>query len=250
MTWAFFHYVLAEFALPSGIGILLLTASVITRRKILGIAALILLTAFSMRVVGWPLAHSLEIRTRPIAVEDCPFADVVFPLGGILAPQKNPDGPVEFGLGGPRFERALELFSAGRARAILLSGARTPPGSTSEGERLRREAIRRGVPADAITVTGEAPNTEAEALAYRELARRRNWKSLLLVTSAFHMWRAAHLFRRIGVDVVPVPVGFTPKPQFFPPTVDAWMPEPDNLVDAERCIKEYEGMIFYTVVRR
>ncbi len=178
MIWAFFHYVLAEFALPSGIGVLLLTASVITRRKILGIAALILLSAFSMRVVGWPLAHSLEVRTRPIAVEDCPFADVVFPLGGILAPPKNPDGPVEFGLGGPRFERAIELFSAGRARAILFSGARTPPGSTSEGELLRREAIRRGVPADAITVTGEAPNTEAEAEAYRELARRRNWKSL------------------------------------------------------------------------
>ena len=235
---------------PSGLAAALLVGSVVTRRRALGAAALGVLAVFSMPVVARTLIRSLEHHVRVVAAAQSPVADAVFPLGGVLMAQQRLDSPTVFGHGGLRFERALDLYFTGHARFIVLSAAGIRTGFPSEGERLRMVAIARGVPAEAVIVTREAPDTAAEAEAFHELAVQRHWTRLLLVTSAFHMWRAQFLFRNCGAQVIPVAVDFSDAPQIFPLTMEWWMPQAIWLAESESAIKEYEGMVFYSVVRR
>jgi uncharacterized SAM-binding protein YcdF (DUF218 family) len=62
-----------------------------------------------------------------------------------------------------------------------------------------------GVPDEAIVrQQGHTRNTREEAAAAARLVRERGWKRVGVVTSAWHMRRALGLFRRAGVDAVPL----------------------------------------------
>jgi uncharacterized SAM-binding protein YcdF (DUF218 family) len=177
----------------------------------------------------------------------------VFPLGGILTVSSGLAGADEFGDSADRFERAVALYQAGRARVLALSKVRPfVPGTLSEGERLRRMAIARGVPPSAIMLTAETVNTAAEADALSALASQQHWKRVLLVTSAFHMPRAMRLFRDAPAEIVPVPVGYESRDsrlrgaEFRP---ECWMPQAEALLHSERALREYMGILFYTIAR-
>ena len=108
---------------------------------------------------------------------------------------------------------------------------------------------RRGVPASAIVLTREVVNTASEAEAVEELARERGWKSILLVTSAFHMPRARLLFRNRGFEVHPVPVdyqsGDLERESEF--SIHGYVPQGDGLARSDKALREYLGMAAYTV---
>lgn len=249
MNQLFLHQSLPVFVLPLGISLVCLAAALRWRRRILIAAPLVLLAVFSMPLVSDALLRSLENRYPRIATAQCPAADAIFPLGGMLEPRSGPDTPAELSQDGGRFERALELYFAGRAPTLLLSAAwneqRDLP---SEGAVLRDFAIARGVPAQAIVVTPQVMNTEAEADALSHIAAARHWRRVLLVTSAFHMWRAVRLFRRCPVEIVPVPAAFQAGPLRF--GFDTLLPRGEGLFHSERALREYLGVLFYSVVRR
>jgi uncharacterized SAM-binding protein YcdF (DUF218 family) len=64
------------------------------------------------------------------------------------------------------------------------------------------------VPPEAIVVTDRVTNTAEEAAAVAALLAPRGARSVLLVTSAFHVPRARALFERAGLVVHPFPVDF------------------------------------------
>jgi uncharacterized SAM-binding protein YcdF (DUF218 family) len=75
-----------------------------------------------------------------------------------------------------------------------------------EGETLRQQALALGLPADSLATTSRVRNTAEEAqVVARSLPAG---ASIVLVTSAFHMPRAARLFQRQGLAVIPYPVDF------------------------------------------
>lgn len=80
-------------------------------------------------------------------------------------------------------------------------GAREPHATV-----LGRTALALGVAPDRIMYVDQARDTEAEALA---VARTVNGARVALVTSAWHLPRAAALFRGAGVDILPCPADFT-----------------------------------------
>ena len=242
------HRTLPLFALPLGFSLLCMAAALRWRRKVLVAAPLVLLTVFSLPVVSDVLMHLLEDRFPRVPTAACPTADAIFPLGGMLGVRGRPGDPVELKESGARFERGLELYFARRAPTLLLSGAwNSLPGVPSEGELLRGVAIARGVPASAIVVTPIVPNTEAEAVVLRDLAAARGWKRVIVVTSAFHMFRAARLFRKCGVEIVPVPADFRAKPPSAIQVFD-FLPGAEALFRSEIALHEYLGVLFYSVV--
>ena len=103
--------------------------------------------------------------------------------------------------------RGLELWRAGRARHLVLSGG---PGSgarnPSEPERLRDALVRWGVPAEAIIVEPRSRNTRENAIASARIVAEHRFRTLVLVTSAAHVPRALGCFRAAGLspDVLPV----------------------------------------------
>jgi uncharacterized SAM-binding protein YcdF (DUF218 family) len=94
----------------------------------------------------------------PAAVEGLPTADAIVVLGGSMYATQRDDGSVHLyaRYTGNRFETAIEAFRAGRAPIIVFAGGGTGiEGTPMEGERNRRRAIERGVPAEAALAAGQ-----------------------------------------------------------------------------------------------
>ena len=61
---------------------------------------------------------------------------------------------------GARADTAITLWKAGWAPIIVFSGAAIDPDSVSSAEIMRREALRQGVPENAVLVEGASTTTE------------------------------------------------------------------------------------------
>ena len=109
-----------------------------------------------------------------------------------------------------------------------------------------RAAIARGIPAEKILVTREVGNTADEAQAVAVLMRERGWQKIILVTSAWHMRRAARQFRKAGVDFVPFPVDYQIDPR-SPLTPLDLLPRADGLRLTETALREWYGIVFYAI---
>jgi uncharacterized SAM-binding protein YcdF (DUF218 family) len=113
---------------------------------------------------------------------------------------------------------------------------------------MRRAAVARGVALADIDVTGEAGNTRDEARAVAEYCRKQGFKRIILITTAWHMPRAAWLFRRAGVDFVPFPVDYRVDPT-RPLTLLDFVPNATALQNTETALRECYGNAFYRVFR-
>jgi uncharacterized SAM-binding protein YcdF (DUF218 family) len=113
-------------------------------------------------------------------------------------------------LAGARFERAMEAYDVyhdGYAPVVVLSPGPEEPAEQvlrSRGVYLPREAdpvrealVGLGIPRSAIVIgDGTVDNTAAEALLLRDLAARRGWHTVIVVTSKFHTRRTGFAMRR------------------------------------------------------
>lgn len=198
------------------------------------------------RLMGW-----LETRYPLIPLAQVERADAIVVLGGIMGPPPARDGQPNWSEAVERFEAALALLQAGRANQVVFSGARVPweDKLTTEGHELKRRAIARGVPADRIVVGPVVDNTAAEARAAAGLMRAKSWRRVIVVTTGWHMPRAALQFRRAGVEAVYFPVDLradlsSPLTVIdFVPTAGAWQM-------TETALRECYGWMFYWLFRR
>jgi uncharacterized SAM-binding protein YcdF (DUF218 family) len=98
---------------------------------------------------------------------------------------------------GERVRKAVELYRAGWAGRVLLSGAlyRT---YLPEVDLMRREAINQGVPEGRVlTLSSGAAGTAEEIRQMEALLKQHGWKRVLLVASNYHTRRVRLLARKI-----------------------------------------------------
>ena len=76
----------------------------------------------------------------------------------------------------------------------------------TEGEVLKEYAISNGIPSEKIFVTKDVENTADEAVAVKGLINPS--KRIILLTSAYHMYRAKRLFEKQGFEVIPYNVDY------------------------------------------
>ena len=98
-------------------------------------------------------------------------------------------------------------------------------------------------------VTREVGNTADEARVVRDIMAGRGWKKIILVTSAWHLPRAARQFRKAGVDFIPFPVDYlidTDRPL----TLLDFLPRATGLRDTEAALREWYGIAFYALFAR
>ena len=98
-----------------------------------------------------------------------------------------------------RLRIGIELFEAGAAPLLVLSGGGTGP--TAEAELMRRSAISHGVPPTATLVDPVSRDTFENARETARLLSARGLDSVLLVSDRVHLPRAALLFRLAGLRV-------------------------------------------------
>ena len=95
-----------------------------------------------------------------------------------------------------RFFGGIALYKAGKAQKLVFTGGKKPweKAKKSEGEVLKEYAISSGIPSDKILITKDLENTADEAVAVKELISPN--KRIVLLTSAYHMYRAKRLFKK------------------------------------------------------
>ena len=143
---------------------------------------------------------------KPISAIDS--ADAIVVLSGMLEINEVGDSTyIEWG-DPDRFFGGIALFKAGKAQKLVFTGGKMPWDKTNktEGEVLKEYAILNGIPSEKTLVTKDVENTADEAVAVKELINPS--KKIILVTSAYHMYRTKRLFEKQGFIVIPYKVGY------------------------------------------
>jgi uncharacterized SAM-binding protein YcdF (DUF218 family) len=113
--------------------------------------------------------------------------------------------------GASRILTAVDLVRTGRAKTLVLGGSILPlpgkPGLPSMAA-VQDWVVSWHVINGAVTNLGICANTHDEALAFKKLKESQGWKKVILVTSALHLRRSVALFKKQGIEVVPVPADF------------------------------------------
>jgi uncharacterized SAM-binding protein YcdF (DUF218 family) len=194
-----------------------LALSFCQRRRRLGLclvsAGTALLVTFSNNFVSMSLTRRLESRFPaipemaagkpiPTSIERCRFIAV---LGSGHADLRGVSATGRLSTSGlARIVEGVRLYRALPGATMILSGPSLPHGY-SHASVLATAALSLGVSPDRIILLDTAKDTEEESIA---VARIAGGARTALVTSAWHMPRAATLFRNAGVDFVACPSDF------------------------------------------
>lgn len=214
-------------------------------------AAIIVLIIGSMPIVTKSILHSLESNQIRLSVHEIQSADAIVVLSGMLTSVETSQG-IDFEWVDPdRFLGGVELLIANRAPYLIFTGGRMPwqKNMASEGEFLKKQTIIYGISQQHVLVTNSAQNTEEEARAVKALLDETlgtRPKRIILVTSAFHMSRAKHLFASNGLIVTTYPVDF--KADISDLTPMSFIPTAIALRDLELAYRELLGRIYYSTV--
>lgn len=145
-----------------------------------------------------------------------------------------------------RVPAAAEAFFAGRSEKIMLCGGkiRSFSGrSMTEAENMYEKALELGIPETSIMIEKESQNTVENILCSLLELQRAMWlnrvKSVLLVTTTYHMRRSLHIARYLfpsHIKVYPCPADDTTTRR------DQWMNTPEGI---DRATAEALNIIKY-----
>lgn len=185
-----------------------------------------------------------ELRYPPVPISSSPTADVIVLLGGDVGLPVPPR--TESQLHGNRLLHAFRLFEASKAPLILVTGGNVFPQEGLSAEATYSKAILAGwgVPDDAILTESKSRNTRQNALYSHQILSAQGIDRILLVTSAFHMPRAAAVFRHAGFEVMPSPSSVSVTDYRRPKLLD-WWPSLGNLGKAQVLMRERLGIFVY-----
>lgn len=141
-----------------------------------------------VRVLGWPLAAAGR-------GEGGAAVDAIVVLGAPL----RADGSCGEVLV-ERVRAGVELWRAGAAPLVIVSGGRTRGAARAESEAMADVALELGLPAEALVVEAASRSTYENAHRVAEILRQRGLARVRVVTTPFHLRRAVRWFRRAGLD--------------------------------------------------
>jgi uncharacterized SAM-binding protein YcdF (DUF218 family) len=160
--------------------------------------------------------HGSRMRRAVIALVICAAAVLGLVLAGFgwfigrlpaeeIALSRNADGIVALTGGSSRVVDAIELLASGRGQRLLITGVHPATGPV-ELSRLTPEYQR--IVRCCVDLDRSAVNTLGNAVGTRRWAKERGFRSLIVVTSNYHMPRAiAELSHQLpGVSLIQFPV--------------------------------------------
>ncbi|MGE8690018.1 MAG: YdcF family protein [Achromobacter sp.] len=190
------------------------------------------------------LGGALESRYPHLPPAESPTADAIVVLGGNTANGRaNWFLPYDKGTAIVRIDTAAELYRAGRAPKVLLSGGALE-GDVSEARGMAHNIRQQGVPESALILENSSRTTYENAALTEDKLKSRGIGKILLVTSALHMPRAMAAFSKQGVEAIAAP---TP-PQIVAPadgSLALWLPDQRTFDASRSIIKEYAGLFVY-----
>lgn len=209
------------------------------------LAGTLVLVVFSLRPAANWLTYSLE-RQYTVPPEDMlQSLDIVAILGGDFYPQGGLRREAE--LSGPSYSRVyngVRVFRNSDAGLLALCGG---PSDLSDAQAMKVIAVTMGVPERQILIETRSENTMENAARLAELLGPGRDRRIGVVTSAVHMLRSEHAFKRHFPDdvIVPVPVHYTYSASIgFPANV---IPSATALLRSTVALHEWIGILWYSL---
>jgi uncharacterized SAM-binding protein YcdF (DUF218 family) len=159
-----------------------------TSLRVLGICAL-----FALGLV-WNTARITREIERQSTIDEARPADVIVVLGA--AEYRGRPSPVLQA----RLNHALFLYSQHLAPYIFTTGGKGPDPTYSEGEVAHAYLSRHGVPSEAIFVESEGSTTAQSIAAAREMMKRLNLRSCIVVSDGYHIYRVKRMLESLGMQ--------------------------------------------------
>ncbi|MBW7468049.1 YdcF family protein [Pontibacter aydingkolensis] len=164
------------------------------------LSALGLLLLFSNPLISNEAWRAWEIEAKPISEVD--NYDVAVILTGVTSYREDVPDRIHTSKGSDRFLHPLQLYRMGKIDKILITGGsgyvladRIP-----EAEQIEKILLMAGVAEEDILTESNSRNTRENATNTAAfLQKHPGFNKVLLVTSAFHMRRAAACFEKAGV---------------------------------------------------
>ena len=215
--------------------------------KIVVSVGLAILALFSYSIITNRLLRPLERKYDTFEIESSSVVpetvnksviEFVVVLGG--GHTSDPELPLISQIGKDSLIRLIEGIRIYRkypgAKLILSGGAVFDP--VSEAEIMARVAREMGVPERDVILESKSQDTRDEALFIKPIVGN---EPFVLVTSASHIPRSMALFKKLGMNPIPSPIGHSVKdrqglsPSFF-------FPGSGSIRNAELAIHEYLGL--------
>ena len=242
----YLHKILPTFVLPIMLSIIFILIGLFKNKKKIIYITLVVLYITSTPIFSnnfFKLVEGSEYRKSISAIDS---ADAIVVLSGMLEINEV-ENSIYIEWGDPdRFFGGIALFKANKAQKLVFTGGKMPwdKAKKTEGAVLKNYAISNGIASEKIFVTKDVENTAEEAVAVKELISPS--KRIILVTSAFHMYRAKRLFEKQGFVVIPYKVDYKSERNKKITIID-FMPSANNLRITETGIRELIGRILYTL---
>jgi len=206
----------------------------------------VILVICSMPIVSGKMIAYLESDYELNRPSEIDTANAIVVLSGMVKTIKTKDSlDYEWSEAVDRFFAGIDLFRLNKAPTLIFTRGKVPWSiGLPEGEFLREEAIKLGIPKKDILLTENVENTDQEAKAIKKLFSIDNPK-IILVTSAFHMPRAQLVFEAAGLNVIPFPVDFKTGAEKL--TFMSFIPSAGSFALTNFFVREMVGRIYYNL---
>jgi uncharacterized SAM-binding protein YcdF (DUF218 family) len=173
--------------------------------------------------------------------------------GGIIRANQEDQDRINLGESADRVMQPLFLYKQGYINRILITGGNTSIGNlkvdkTNETEQVKRLLISLGVPSNHIITENRAKNTHENALYSKQTLDSLGIpKTILLVTSAYHMRRSVACFEKEGFQVTPYVVDSKKKDTHLG-VLECIIPSERELFKFSYLIREIIGFGIYRIM--
>jgi uncharacterized SAM-binding protein YcdF (DUF218 family) len=158
-------------------------------------------------------AFLLSTLEKPYAVKDLnrlPECDAVVLLGGTHNFSSFGVNSIEVNQAFDRVITAVELVRLNKGKALVIGGGEYSAGNQIglNGQLVADWLVNWKLIDAPIHVLEYSSNTKDESMHTMHLAKKKHWKKIILVTSAWHMRRSEALFSRTELEIFPVGADF------------------------------------------
>ncbi len=189
-----------------------------------------------------------DMLLKPLEADSKPFmdgqvkADAIVVLGAGVGDLSWVGLPAEpSGTALVRLVKGISLYHKLRLPLVLVGGNGNPSRDvTADADAMKRVARDAGVPEKDMIIENTSRNTVEGARALSSLIKG---KRIILVTSAYHMKRAARMFRKQGFDVIPSPAAYISEQRKF--TLYSLIPNASSLHNSSSACAEYISLCWY-----
>jgi len=233
------------FLLP-GVFILVLLISGLTffilRKKagrVLIVIAIVFYYFFSITPIADLVISPLENQYKNKEQRLSDIENIVLLIGGV----KKGDLPASSKLAESslfRTVKAVEIyFQAEHKPTIIISGSDPISSSSRPAEEIAKFIQSFNISKENILLEEKSKNTYQSA---QEIKKIIGDESFILITSAYHLPRSVYIFRKMGLDPIPVPADFRAEGNY---NILDFFPDPQNLRKCNLAFHEYFGLLYY-----